>query len=132
MAPPKKHWATVKVPSEFLKTLPEGPGPSLKLKINIKKSAGETATTTVNNSRTESPVQATSEFGEKAIEPPTESSTSSHGLDKNGKVKHWVKRPAQFKTFSGFKVTYDKWLPEGGKKKEEKKSEVVKQVKSEA
>ncbi|KAL6453822.1 hypothetical protein SBY92_005397 [Candida maltosa Xu316] len=131
MAPPKRHWVKLKLSSKFLGTLPEFP--TYISKSRLKKLAQEerrSGSTSINTSQRSSPVP---EGGAAATtntsSGPTiinmglkEGSTSGltmnsiasgqYALDKSGKsCKRWIKKPRQFKTFTGFKVTYVEYEP---------------------
>jgi INO80 complex subunit Ies4. len=49
-------------------------------------------------------------------------SNGLYALDKSGKpCKKWVKKPTQFKTFSGFKVKYISWKHKNPEKSQKSK-----------
>lgn len=148
MAPPKRYWAKIKLPTEFLKTLPNFPTPISKSRL--KKLAAEerraqsegTTPPSGDNSKLSSPVptidvaSSTMETAPAAPEPvqkkePASSNLhSSYVLDKSGgTVRKWTKQPRQFKTFSGFKVKYQAYavLSEESKEKKEDADLKVKQ-----
>lgn len=136
MAPPKRYWVKLKVPSRILSTLPEFPTPisksRLKKLVAEERRAGTQSSLSLersspqpndNNNNGNNPSnlsqlgsgQAISSF--KINSGLKESSTSGltmnsissglYALDKSGKpARKWVKKPTQFKTFSGFKVKY--------------------------
>lgn len=149
MAPPKRYWAKIKLPTEYLKTLPNFPTPVSKSRL--KKIAAEerkaqsegsptpTATTPKLASPTPSvEVASTIETTPAAPEPapkkePATSSSlhSNYVLDKTGGTcKKWKKRPRQFKTFSGFKVKYRAYGVVESEAKDEKK-ETKEEIKQE-
>lgn len=120
MAPPKRYWVKVKVPSEYLSKLPKFEPPISKSRL--KKIAAEEkklqSNGTANGSKTASP-QPENNLNYKINLGLKEMSTSgltmnpitgNYPLDRSGKpARKWVKRQHQFKTFSGFKVQYEHW-----------------------
>ncbi|ODV80814.1 DUF1711-domain-containing protein [Suhomyces tanzawaensis NRRL Y-17324] len=127
MGTPKRYWATVQVPTAFLKTLPEFAPPVTKSKAKKPSDASATSSTSTtpkskakgkvtktDSSPTPETVGAISNFKinsglkESSTSGLTMNSiTSAYTLDKSGApCKKWVKKPHQFKTFSGFKVKY--------------------------
>lgn len=137
MAPPRRHWAKLKVPSSFLKTLPDFPTPLSKTAAAAAAAAAAASASAAAASAAAAAASAQTESGNSAENTNGESlgnnkinvglkelSTSgltmnnandNYSLDKTGRVRKWVKKSVQFKAFSGFKVTYDKWLPEATK-----------------
>ncbi|ODV69525.1 DUF1711-domain-containing protein [Hyphopichia burtonii NRRL Y-1933] len=155
MAPPKRYWAKLKVPSEFLKTLPEFPPPISKSRLKklaaeerrALAAASQSNGSSAGASKAGSPTPSMNESivdehdGNDLESSPVKShktnpalalanqnnakinsgvkemstagltmnsaNSSSYALDKSGTgVRKWKKGPRQFKTFSGFKVTY--------------------------
>lgn len=139
MAQPRRHWVKLKAPSSFLKTLPHFPTPisktrQKKITAEEKKTAGGGTSpapkkVTKNTSKTVSKVSSpapsnnqeasnvnnfkiNSGLKELSTSGLTMNSINSEHylLDKSGNpTKKWVKKPAQFKTFSGFKIKYVTW-----------------------
>lgn len=149
MAPPKRYWAKIKLPTEFLKTLPNFPTPISKSRL--KKLAAEerraqsegTTPPSGDTSKISSPaptidVASTMETTPAAPEPvpkkePASSNLhSSYVLDKSGgTVRKWIKQPRQFKTFSGFKVKYQAYAVLGEENIEKKEDVEPNNVKQE-
>ncbi|RLV93155.1 hypothetical protein JA1_002687 [Spathaspora sp. JA1] len=171
MAPPKRYWVKLKVPSSILTKLPDFPTPISKSRL--KKIAAEerragiisSVHTTPSGQSSPTPndeqtgggsrvsaaslnnlvpggganVSAISNF--KINQGLKESSTSGltmnsitsglYALDRSGKpVRKWIKKPREFKTFSGFKVKYICYQTKDGsaKNKEKKELKVVADV----
>lgn len=98
---PKRHWVTLKAPPAFLRTLPEFAAPKPKSRRTVAAPAPAPAPAEPDSLRPGTP--STDEALFKA---------DRAALSKTDKVRKWVRRPTQFKTFTGFKVEYEKWLPE--------------------
>lgn len=152
MAPPKRYWVKLNVPSTFLSTLPNFPPPVSKSRLKKiaaeeKKTTGNTASGSASTSKASSPTPVSADNQNPANNHASapaisnfkinsglkESSTSGltmnsisnglYALDKSGKpCKKWVKKPTQFKTFSGFKVKYVTYKQKDQGRKESKAS----------
>lgn len=104
----KRYMVTLTVPKSFLSELPQFATPQTKSR---QKRAAEKKATAAGGSKTASPAP------------------DSKTKDGNGKVakpkapqkaKTWVKKPLQFKTFSGFKVKYITWRQKESRKEKAK------------
>ncbi|CUM66135.1 uncharacterized protein PRCAT00003792001 [Priceomyces carsonii] len=121
----KRYWVKVNVPSTFLTKLPYFAPPisktrAKKISIEEKKSALNSANTSKVSSPTPGDVNGQNQQNSKINSGLKESSTSGltmnsinndlYALDRTGKPsKRWVKRSAQFKNFTGFKIKYVRW-----------------------
>lgn len=136
MVQAKKHWVKLSLPKSFLENLPDFPPPVSKSRqkkgpVNDDKKTGMQATSkgsgknaSKNGSKSVSKGLSPAPTGEissaKINTGPKEMSTAGltvnsassekYALDKTSRVsKKWVKRQAQFKTFTGFKIKYVTW-----------------------
>ncbi|CAK7909083.1 hypothetical protein CAAN1_25S00430 [[Candida] anglica] len=141
MGTPKRHWTTLKVSPEFLKTLPAFTTPKSRAKkvtgsaipSSQAASPGPETPGTSGGTGALSNYKINAGLKEMSTSGLTMNSiTEDYKLDKTSRVRKWTKRPAQFKTFSGFKVDYVKWgsAPRTSTKPESK-PEVAPQVKAE-
>jgi hypothetical protein len=155
MAPPKRYWVKIKVPTEFLAKLPHFPTPISKTRLKKiaaeeKKSTGTQGTpsskgssptaseivsekpSAAANQQSLSQFKINSGFKESSTSGLTMNpvSTGHVSLDKSSRAKKWVKKPRQFKTFSGFKVKYVTYKHIDTIKKEKVKQEVISTPKS--
>lgn len=120
MAPPRRYWVKLKVPKDLLIKLPKFEPPISKSRLK-KIAAEEKRNVSLGidsnwNSKTSSPQPETNYrinlgLKESSTSGLTMNSVSStFVLDKSGKPSNkFVKRPRQFKTFSGFKIKYVTW-----------------------
>lgn len=148
MAPPKRYWVKINMSQKFLKTLPEFLPPISKSRLKKiaaeERKAASSSIASAAGSKVSSPApengtsanNASSSGNPKINSGMKESSTSglvvnsinnSYSLDKSGKpCRKWIKKPREFKTFSGFKVEYISWRHE-----QEKGSHPINSVKEE-
>ncbi|CAH6718323.1 hypothetical protein CLIB1444_01S04192 [[Candida] jaroonii] len=138
MPPPRKHWVKLKVPKEFLEKIPRFTLPPPKTRVRKVAAEKKNGSDSNSNSKTSSPqpemnYRINSGLKETSTSGLTMNSISgTYTLDKSGKpVNKFVKRPRQFKTFSGFKVKYVTWKVKKEREKKEKKEDKkeVKEVK---
>ena len=151
MAGTKRLWVKLSVPSTFLSTLPEFahtksrvrkvatddrkslPAPSLNPSKGSSPAPSISESTTNNSSTTLNTLNQPAISNFKINSGLKESSTSGlvmnsisnglYALDKSGKpCKKWVKKPTQFKTFSGFKVKYISWKHKNPEKSQKSKT----------
>lgn len=138
MPQPKRHWVKLKVPSSILQTLPHFPTPISKTRQkkiiaeekklmgggtpaaapkkgakNTSKAASKVSSPAPSNQdASNNNFKINSGLKELSTSGLTMNSINSEHylLDKTGKpTKKWVKKPTQFKTFSGFKIKYVTW-----------------------
>lgn len=139
MAQPRRHWVKLRAPSSFLQTLPHFPTPisktrQKKITAEEKKITGGGTSPapkkviknpTKTASKVSSPAPSTNQeasnvnnfkinsgLKELSTSGLTMNSINSEHylLDKSGNpTKKWIKKPTQFKTFSGFKIKYVTW-----------------------
>lgn len=132
---PKKHLVTLKVQTEFLKTLPAiaPPKPKRVKKVAAEDKKGAAGTNgSASVSKGTSPALNEEPASHRINTGPKEMSTAgltvnsvNQTLDKSGTpCKKWGRTTRQFKTFSGFKVKIKTWRhkPESKVKHERKPS----------
>lgn len=125
MAVQKKYLAKIKLPPAFLKTLPAfSPPAKLRVKKLADTKSGLSSKLSSPTPGDETPVnpltshtQANARINSGMKELSTAGLTmnninSTYALDKSGRpCRRWVRRPRQFKTFTGFKVLYIPYQP---------------------
>ncbi|CAI5758907.1 unnamed protein product [Candida verbasci] len=150
MAPAKRHWVKLKVPKSFLSKLPNFPTPILKSRLKkIAQEDRKSGIQSVSNSNKSSPApdggntqqQQQSTMSQYKINVGLKDMSTAgltmnsiaqgtYALDKSGKpTRKWVKKPREFKTFTGFKVKYTVYQTKDKLTKKENKDE--KKVKKE-
>lgn len=120
--PPKRQLVKLKLPSEFLKTLPVFATPKVKrVKKIVEDKKNDKSDKTLlpgphdDNSKVNSGLKELSTAGLTV-----HSVNANFALDKSGRpAKKWVRGSTQFKTFSGFKVKLKTWKHKSEKEKPE-------------
>lgn len=109
----KRYMVTLTVPKTFLTTLPQFATPQTKSRQK-KAAEKKSGATSIAGSKTASPA------------PDSKSKDTNAKVTKpksTQKAKTWVKKPLQFKTFSGFKVKYVTWRQKEPRKESKAKAE---------
>lgn len=127
--PTRQRMVKLKVPPKFLNTLPSFLIKALNSMVDIEVniSPGVLGTTGASGAiKTNLGLKESSNSGLSI----NSVANGTYSLDKTSHCRKWVKKPATFKTFSGFRMRILSWKPRVERKKQEKKDK-EKKIKAE-
>lgn len=120
---PKKQLVKLKLPPDFLKTLPVFATPKIKrVKKIAEEKKNDKADKNISPAPHEDPLKINTGSKELSTAGLTVHSVNANfALDKSGRpAKKWVRGTRQFKTFSGFKVKIKTWKHKNERPEKEK------------